>query len=94
MGLSPLLPVDRDITGGFSPLLPVGPDLSPGSQSTVAGRLGSQPTVTGRPRPIIRVSVHCYNTTLLPSGNTLIAREMFCGAKYTHHTFTPIIKHF
>ena len=19
---------------------------------------------------------------------------MFCGAKYTHHTFTPIIKHF
>ena len=24
---------------------------------------------------------------------TLIARGMFCGAKYTHHTFTPIIKH-
>ena len=34
-----------------------------------------------------------YNTTLLPSVNTLIARGMFCGAKYTHHTFTPIIKH-
>ena len=31
-----------------------------------------------------------YNTTLLPSVNTLIARGMFCGAKYTHHTFTPI----
>ena len=25
------------------------------------------------------------NTTLLPSVNTLIARGMFCGAKYTHH---------
>ena len=23
----------------------------------------------------------------------LIAQGMFCGAKYTHHTFTPIIKH-
>ena len=34
-----------------------------------------------------------YNLTLLPSVNTLIARGMFCGAKYTHHTFTPIIKH-
>ena len=31
------------------------------------------------------------NTTLLPSVNTL-ARGMFCGAKYTHQTFTPIIK--
>ena len=29
------------------------------------------------------------NITLLP----LIARGMFCGAKYTHHTFTSIIKH-
>ena len=29
----------------------------------------------------------------MPSVNTLIARGMFCGAKYTHHTFTPIIKH-
>ena len=35
-----------------------------------------------------------YNITLLPSDNTLIARGMFCGAKYTHHTLTPIIKHF
>ena len=34
-----------------------------------------------------------YNVTLLPSVNTLIARGMFCGAKYTHHTFTPIIEH-
>ena len=34
-----------------------------------------------------------YNTTLLPSVNTLIARGMFCGVKYTHHTFTPVIKH-
>ena len=35
-----------------------------------------------------------YNITLLPSVNTLIARGMFCGAKYTHsHTCTPIIKH-
>ena len=33
-----------------------------------------------------------YNTTLLPSVNT-IARGMCCGAKYTHHTFTPTIKH-
>ena len=36
---------------------------------------------------------YIYNITLLPSVNTLIARGMFCGAKYTHHTFTPIIKH-
>ena len=34
-----------------------------------------------------------YNITLLPSVSTLIARGMFCGAKYTRHTFTPIIKH-
>ena len=34
-----------------------------------------------------------YNITLLPSVNTLIARGMFCGARYTHYTFTPIIKH-
>ena len=34
-----------------------------------------------------------YNITLLPSVNTLIARGMFRSAKYTHHTFTPIIKH-
>ena len=33
-----------------------------------------------------------HSTTLLPSVNTN-ARGMFCGAKYTHHTFTPIIKH-
>ena len=34
-----------------------------------------------------------HNITLLPSDNTLITRGMFCGAKYTHHTFTPIIQH-
>ena len=34
-----------------------------------------------------------YNITLLPSVNTLIARGLFCGARYTHHTFTPVIKH-
>ena len=39
------------------------------------------------------VQIIQYNITLLPSVNTLIARGMFCGAKYTHHTFTPIIKH-
>ena len=33
-----------------------------------------------------------YNTALLPSVNT-IALGMFCGAKYIHHTLTPIIKH-
>ena len=32
-----------------------------------------------------------YNTTLLPNVNT-IALGMFCRAKYTHHTFTAIIK--
>ena len=32
------------------------------------------------------------NITLLPSVNTMIARGTFGGAKYTHHTFTPIIK--
>ena len=31
-------------------------------------------------------------TTLLPSLNT-VAQGMFCDARYTHHTFTPIIKH-
>ena len=34
-----------------------------------------------------------YNITLLPSVSTLIAQGVFCGAKYTHHTFIPIIKH-
>ena len=34
-----------------------------------------------------------YNITLLPSVNTLIARGMFCGARYAYPTFTPIIKH-
>ena len=45
---------------------------------------------------ILAVTVYVniqYNITLLPSVNTLIARGMFCGAKYTHHTVTPIIKH-
>ena len=36
-----------------------------------------------------------YNITLslLPSVSTLIALGMFSGAKYTHYTFTSIIKH-
>ena len=34
-----------------------------------------------------------YNKTLLPSVNILIARGMFCSAKCTHHTITPIINH-
>ena len=34
-----------------------------------------------------------YITTLLPSVNT-IALGTFCCAKYTHHTFTPIIKYY
>ena len=33
-----------------------------------------------------------FYTALLPSVST-VALGMFCGAKYTHHTFTPIIKH-
>ena len=32
-----------------------------------------------------------YNTTVLLSVNT-IALGMFCGAKYTHHTFMPTTK--
>ena len=32
------------------------------------------------------------NTTLLPSVST-VALEMVCGARYTHHTFTPILKY-
>ena len=34
-----------------------------------------------------------HNIILLSSVNTLIARGMFCAAKYTHHILTPIIKH-
>ena len=37
-------------------------------------------------------TIQC-NITLLSSVSTLIARGMFRGAKYTHHTVTPIIKH-
>ena len=33
-----------------------------------------------------------YNAALLPGVNTT-AQGMFCGAKYIHHTFMPIIKH-
>ena len=43
--------------------------------------------------PFVTVDSIVRNITLLPSVNTLIAREMFCGAKHTHHTFTPIVKH-
>ena len=33
-----------------------------------------------------------YNTTLLPNVITITV-GMFCDAKYTHHTFMPIVKH-
>ena len=45
------------------------------------------------PSPHTTMQQQYNNITLLPSVNTLIARGMFCGTKYTHHTFTPIIKH-
>ena len=41
----------------------------------------------------VHIHTIIYNTTLLPSVSILIARGMFCGAKYTHHTFTLVIKH-
>ena len=41
----------------------------------------------------IQINTIQYNITLLPSVNTLIARGMFCGAKYTLHILTPIIKY-
>ena len=34
-----------------------------------------------------------YNFIAKLRVNTLITRGMFCVARYTHHTFTPIIKH-
>ena len=37
--------------------------------------------------------LYLYNTTLLPSVNTLIARGMLCGAKYTHSTHIHIHIH-
>ena len=42
-------------------------------------------------RVIAYVNKLQYNTTVLPSVNT-IAWQMFCGAKYIHLTFTPIIQ--
>ena len=41
----------------------------------------------------IMIWYYNHNIILLPSVNTLIAQGMFCGAKYTHHALTPIIKH-
>ena len=35
--------------------------------------------------------LYSYNTTVLQSVN-VTAQRMFRGAKYTHHTFTPIIR--
>ena len=35
----------------------------------------------------------CDMCQYMTSVNTLIAQGMFRGAKYTHHTFTPVIKH-
>ena len=42
-------------------------------------------------RAMLHNTIH--NITLLPNANMLTARGMFCAAKYTHHTFSPIIKH-
>ena len=39
-----------------------------------------------------RCSHGIFMTTLLSCVYT-VAPAMFCGAKYTHHTFTPIVKH-
>ena len=44
-------------------------------------------------RCVLQYNTIQYNIALLPSVNTLIARGMLCGAKYTHHTFTAIMKH-
>ena len=37
------------------------------------------------------IIIYC-NTTVLPNVSTTVL-GMSCGAKYTHHTFMPIIKH-
>ena len=37
--------------------------------------------------------IQYYNTTLLPSVSAIAVGMLCSGAKYTHHTFTPIIKH-
>ena len=55
------------------------------SKTRCAASLLQAPGETGE-----HYSVH--NTTLLPSVRTT-ALGMFCGAKDTHHTFTPIMKH-
>ena len=49
---------------------------------------------THRQCSFIQYNTVQYNTILLPSVN-IIARRMFCGAKYTHHMYvsTPITKH-
>ena len=41
----------------------------------------------------VHIGLHIvsYNTTLLRNDNT-VTQGMFSSAKYTHHTFTPIIK--
>ena len=42
-----------------------------------------------------RLEVAQHNITLLPSVSTIAQawQGMFCGAKHTHHTATPNIKH-
>ena len=42
--------------------------------------------------PKLSQFVFFYNTSLLPSVSTNTL-GMCCGAKYTHYTFTPVIKH-
>ena len=65
-----------------------------GSWEKVTGHnspLYARSAETGDDHDLNLVSVLC-NTTLLPIVST-IALRMLCGAKYTHHTFTPVIKH-
>ena len=45
------------------------------------------------PKNVYNTLCYIYNITLMPKVNT-IALGMFCGAKCTHHTFTPNIKHY
>ena len=73
-----------------SSLLPYPPPPPPPhSPSLVSSRPPSPLSLLPGLSPT-RLSLSIHNTTLLPNVNTLIARGMFCGAKYTHHTFIPL----
>ena len=64
------------------------PGLGGGREWRESGGGGGEEGGRGFFRPLKRG----YNSTLLPSVNT-IALGMFHDAKYTHYTFTPITKH-